>query len=85
LLLFFEVSWQKQQRNNNKNIQTHNISHRAIKRTINLYPSPLKSYGDFIFYIMAITEMVHDLIWAPDFFGPQEIWDPRNLKNLSPA
>ena len=22
----------------------------------------------------AITEMVPDLIWAPDFFGPQEIW-----------
>ena len=33
----------------------------------------------------AITEMVPDLIWAPDFFGPQEIWAPRNLKNLSPA
>ena len=24
----------------------------------------------------AITEMVPDLIWAPDFFGPQEIWSP---------
>ena len=23
---------------------------------------------------MAVTEMVPDLIWAPDFFGPQEIW-----------
>ena len=22
---------------------------------------------------MAVTEMVPDLIWAPDFFGPQEI------------
>ena len=29
--------------------------------------------------IMAITEMAPDLIWAPDFFGPQEIWSPRNL------
>jgi hypothetical protein len=27
----------------------------------------------------AITEMVPDLIWAPDFFGPQEIWSLRNL------
>ena len=25
------------------------------------------------------TEMVPNLIWAPDFFGPQEIWSPRNL------
>ena len=23
--------------------------------------------------------MVPDLIWAPDFFGPQEIWFARNL------
>ena len=23
--------------------------------------------------------MVPDLIWAPDFFGPQEIWALRNL------
>ena len=23
--------------------------------------------------------MVPDLIWAPDCFGPQEIWFPRNL------
>ena len=23
--------------------------------------------------------MVPNLIWAPDFFGPQEIWSPRNL------
>ena len=23
--------------------------------------------------------MVSDLIWAPDFFGPQEIWSLRNL------
>ena len=50
IVVVFEVSRQKQQRNNSKNIQTYqNISHRAIKRTINLYPSPLKSYGDFIF------------------------------------
>ena len=27
----------------------------------------------------AITEMVPDVIWAPDFFGPREIWSPRNL------
>ena len=26
----------------------------------------------------AITEMVPDLIWAPDIFGLQEIWPPRN-------
>ena len=23
--------------------------------------------------------MVPNLIWAPDFFGPREIWAPRNL------
>ena len=23
--------------------------------------------------------MVPDLIWAPDIFGPREIWSPRNL------
>jgi hypothetical protein len=23
--------------------------------------------------------MVPDLIWAPDFFGPQEIWSPSSL------
>ena len=23
--------------------------------------------------------MVPDFIWASDFFGPQEIWSPRNL------
>ena len=35
---------------------------------------------------VAITEMVPDLIWAPDFFGPQEIWALRNLgpKNFGP-
>ena len=27
----------------------------------------------------AITGMVPNLIWAPDFFGPQEIWPQRNL------
>ena len=27
----------------------------------------------------AVTEMVPDLILAPDFFGPREIWSPRNL------
>ena len=31
--------------------------------------------------------MVPDLIWAPDFFDPQEIWAPRNLgpKKLGPC
>ena len=29
--------------------------------------------------IGAVTEMVPDLIWAPDFFGSQEIWAPRTL------
>ena len=29
--------------------------------------------------ILAITEMVPDLILALDFFGPQEIWSLRNL------
>ena len=31
--------------------------------------------------------MVRDQIWAPDFFGPQEIWSPRNLvpRNLVPT
>ena len=31
--------------------------------------------------------MVPDHIWAPDFFGPQEIWSPRILvpRNLGPA
>ena len=29
----------------------------------------------------AVTEMVPDLILAPDFFGPGEIWSPRNLGN----
>ena len=28
---------------------------------------------------MAVTEMVSDHIWAPDFFGSQEVWSPRNL------
>ena len=23
--------------------------------------------------------MVPDHVWAPEFFGPQEIWSPRNL------
>ena len=27
----------------------------------------------------AIAEMVPDVIWDPDFFGPREIWSPRNL------
>ena len=27
----------------------------------------------------AVTELVPELIWAPDFFGPQEIWALRNL------
>ena len=27
----------------------------------------------------AITEMVPDFIWAPDFFGSREIRSPRNL------
>jgi hypothetical protein len=30
-------------------------------------------------FLRAITEMVPDLIWAPDFFGPREISSPRNL------
>jgi len=30
--------------------------------------------------------MVPNLIWAPEFFGPQEIWAPRNLgpKKIEP-
>ena len=28
----------------------------------------------------AVTELVPDFIWAPDFFGPQEIW-ARNVRN----
>ena len=27
----------------------------------------------------AVTEIVPDLILAPVFFGPQEIWSPRNM------
>ena len=27
----------------------------------------------------AVTEMVPDLIWAPDFSGSREIWSSRNL------
>ena len=27
----------------------------------------------------AVTDLVPDLIWAPDFFGPQKVWAPRNL------
>ena len=34
-------------------------------------------YDDGIY--KANTEMVLVLIWAPDFFGPQEIWSLRNL------
>ena len=26
--------------------------------------------------------MVPDLIWTPDFFGPKEIWLPRNLVSV---
>ena len=29
--------------------------------------------------ILAVTEMVPDLIWPPNFFGPWEIWAPRSL------
>ena len=29
--------------------------------------------------VMAITEMVPNLIWAPDFFGPGKIWALKNL------
>ena len=29
--------------------------------------------------LRAITELVPELIWAPEFFGPQEIWSPSNL------
>ena len=28
---------------------------------------------------MAVTKMVLDHVWAPDFFGPREIWSPKNL------
>ena len=28
--------------------------------------------------------MVPDLIWAPDFFGPQEIWSPRSMAPHEP-
>ena len=28
---------------------------------------------------LAVTEMVPDLIWAPDFFCPHKIWALRNL------
>ena len=37
--------------------------------------------------LQAVTELVPELIWAPEFFGPQEIWSPRNLgpRNLGPA
>jgi hypothetical protein len=36
---------------------------------------------------LAVTEIVLNHIWAPDFFGPQEIWSPRNMvpRNLGPA
>ena len=36
--------------------------------------------------ILALTEIVPDLIWASDFFGPREIWSPRNFgpKNVGP-
>ena len=39
-----------------------------------------------VFNFMATTEMVPNHIWAPDFFGPQEVWALRNLspKNLVP-
>ena len=36
-------------------------------------------------FLRAITEMVPDLIWAPDFFGPREISSPRNLGTLDSA
>ena len=29
--------------------------------------------------IKAVTELVPEPIWSPEFFGPQEIWSPRNL------
>ena len=29
--------------------------------------------------VMAVTEVVPNLIWGPDFFGPQEIWASTNL------
>ena len=31
------------------------------------------------YLVLAITEVVLDLIWDSDFIGPQEIWAPRNL------
>ena len=30
-------------------------------------------------YQRAVTEMVPNLIWAPDYFDLQEIWAPRSL------
>ena len=37
----------------------------------------MTSIEDFRLIIWAITEMVPDLIWASDFFGPREIWSLR--------
>ena len=30
-------------------------------------------------FFQAVTEMVPNLIWSPDFFGPQEVWSRRNM------
>ena len=34
---------------------------------------------ELVFNFTDVTEMVPNLIWAPDFFGPQEVWAPRNM------
>ena len=35
---------------------------------------------------MALTEMVPNLIWAPDFFGPEKFWPQEvwSLRNMEP-
>ena len=33
----------------------------------------VKCWNVYLLYLRAITEMVSNLIWAPDFLGPQEI------------
>ena len=33
--------------------------------------------------LRAITAMVPKLIWAPDFFGPQEIWSPHENHHMT--
>ena len=43
------------------------------------FPTQARTKVRNLCVFLAITEMVPDLIWAPDFFGPWEIWAPRNL------